>query len=128
MRFNGISILTDDFEGMTKFYKEVLQAEVKGNEVIAAFKVRGAKFSICSTSVMRSMAPGSMQGAGNGSYTIEMEVEDVDQEYERLKALNVTIVKEPSTQTWGRRSVWIRDPQGNIINLFKKVGRGAGKK
>lgn len=128
MRFNGICILTDDFEGMTKFYTEVLQAEAKGNEVIVSFKVRGAKFSICKTSVMRSMAPGSMQGAGNGSYTIEMEVEDVDQEYERLKALNVTIVKAPSTQTWGRRSVWVRDPQGNILNFYKKVGRGTRKK
>ena len=128
MRFNGISILTDDFEGMKKFYTDVLQAEVKENGVTAAFKVRGAKFSICSMSVMRSMAPGSMLGAGNGSYTIEMEVEDVDQEYERMKALNVTIVKEPSTQTWGRRSVWIRDPQGNILNLYKKVGKGTRKK
>lgn len=127
MRFNGISIVTDNYEEMVKFYKELLQVEVKDEGVFALFKTKGGKLSITSTSVMQSMAPGSMKGAGNGSYTIEFEVEDVDQTYEIVKELGVTVVKELSTQTWGRRSVWIRDPQGNIINLYHKVKKSRKK-
>lgn len=123
MRFNGICIITDDYEEMVNFYKRLLQVNVKDEGVITIFKTKGGKFSICNTSVMNSMTPGCMKSAGNGSYTIEFEVEDVDQTYETIKELGVTVVKELSTQTWGRRSVWIRDPQGNIINIFHKVKR-----
>lgn len=70
---------------------------------------------------MEHMAPGSMQNSGCGRYTLEFEVEDLDKEYERLKAIDVVFVKLPTTQTWGRRSVWFRDPDGNIINFFTRV-------
>jgi len=62
-----------------------------------------------------------MQDSGCGRYTLEFEVEDVDREFERLKALDVIFVKPPTTQAWGRRSVWFRDPDGNIINFFARV-------
>ena len=67
------------------------------------------------------MAHGCLKGAGYGSYTIEFEVEDVDQEFERLQAMNVEIVKPPTTQSWGRRSVWFRDPDRNIVNFYASV-------
>ena len=127
MKFNGICIIADDYEEMVNFYKRLLQVNVKDEGVITIFKTKGGKFSICNTSVMNSMAPGCMKSAGNGSYTIEFEVEDVDQTYETIKELGVTVVKELSTQTWGRRSVWIRDSQGNIINIFHKVKRNKYK-
>jgi len=77
--------------------------------------------SIFSSERTEKMASGCLKGAGYGSYTIEFEVEDVDQEFERLKAMNVEIVKPPTTQSWGRRSVWFRDPDGNIINFYANV-------
>jgi hypothetical protein len=27
-------------------------------------------------------------------------------------------VKPPTTQSWGRRSIWFRDPDGNNVNFF----------
>ena len=35
--------------------------------------------------------------------------------------MNVEIVKPPTTQSWARRSVWFRDPDGNIINFYANV-------
>jgi catechol 2,3-dioxygenase-like lactoylglutathione lyase family enzyme len=70
---------------------------------------------------MEEMAPGSMQGAGYGSFTIGFEVEDVDEEYERLKTLGVRFVKLPATYPWGARSVWFRDPDGNIVDFYSHV-------
>jgi catechol 2,3-dioxygenase-like lactoylglutathione lyase family enzyme len=48
-------------------------------------------------------------------------VEDVDTQYERLKALGVTLIKLPATYPWGARSVWFRDPDGNIIDFYSLV-------
>ncbi len=67
------------------------------------------------------MAPGSMEGAGCGSFTIDLEVPDVDQEYEHLTYMGVPCVKPPETYPWGRRSAWFRDPDGNIVNCYSRV-------
>jgi uncharacterized glyoxalase superfamily protein PhnB len=70
---------------------------------------------------MERMAPHSLVGAGHGGYTLEIEVENVDVEYQRLLELHAQIVKPPTTQPWGLRSVWFRDPDGNLINFYARV-------
>src|SRR5215217_8660918 len=72
-----------------------------------------AALSLFSTAGMEKMAPGSMAQAGVGRYTLEIEVDDVDAEFDRLNKLGWVVVKPPTTQPWGRRSVWVRDPDGN---------------
>lgn len=69
------------------------------------------------------MAPGSMENYGHGGFTIEFEVENVDDEYGRLKGLNVSIVKAPTVQPWACRSVWFRDPDGNTVNFLSNLTR-----
>jgi catechol 2,3-dioxygenase-like lactoylglutathione lyase family enzyme len=121
MRFNGICLVTRDVLRLRSFYASILQVEVEGDDTFAMLSTSGAALSIFAEAGMESMAPGSMQDSGCGRYTLEFEVEDVDREFARLKALDVIFVKPPSTQTWGRRSVWFRDPDGNIINFFVSV-------
>ena len=121
MRFNGICLITKDVSTLRDFYKNVLQADTEGDDKFTMIATRGAELSIFAENGMERMAPGSMQGSGCGKYTLEFEVKDVDQEYQRLKTMGLIFVKPPTTQTWGRRSVWFRDPDGNIINFFAKV-------
>ncbi len=56
-----------------------------------------------------------------GNCILEFQVSDVDKEYEMLKKLGVEFVKLPTTQPWGIRSVWFKDPDGNIINFYSKI-------
>jgi len=121
MRFNGICLVTQDIARLRNFYRSVLQVEAEGDDTFTTLSTKGAALSIFTEEGMERMAPGSMQHSGHGRYTLEFEVEDVDKEYERLKAIDVIFVKPPTTQTWGRRSVWFRDPEGNIINFFANV-------
>jgi catechol 2,3-dioxygenase-like lactoylglutathione lyase family enzyme len=123
MRFNGICLVTQDVPGLRSFYAAVLQAEAEGDDTFTVLSTQGAALSIFTGQGMERMAPGSMQHSGCGRYTLEFEVEDVDQEYERLLAMQVIFVKPPTTQSWGRRSVWFRDPEGNIVNFFATVAR-----
>jgi len=118
MRFHGICLVTRDVLRLRSFYEAILQVEADGDDMFTMLSMQGAALSIFSEAGMERMAPGSMQDSGCGRYTLEFEVQDVDREFERLKALNVIFVKPPTTQTWGRRSVWFRDPDGNIINFF----------
>jgi catechol 2,3-dioxygenase-like lactoylglutathione lyase family enzyme len=121
MQFRGVCLITREVRRLREFYEKVLQVKAEGDEIFATFPRIGAVLSIFSEQGTEQMAPGSMHSAGTGSYTLEFEVEDVDGEYERLRALGVPIVKPPTTQPWGLRSVWFRDPDANIVNFFMRV-------
>jgi catechol 2,3-dioxygenase-like lactoylglutathione lyase family enzyme len=118
MKFTGICLITNDVPALASFYAKVLGVEVEGDAVHAELKNEGAAIAIFSTEGMERMAPLSMRGSGNGRLTIAFEVKDVDAEYERLKAFDVEFVLLPTTHPWGARSLWFRDPDGNIIDFF----------
>ena len=120
-RFNGICLISDDVTGLCAFYAELLQATVEGSDTFAFIRGPGAALSVFSRAGMEAMVPGSMDGAGNGSFTIEFEVDDVDARHEKLRGLGMRILKPPTTQPWGRRSLWLRDPDGNIVNLYQQA-------
>jgi catechol 2,3-dioxygenase-like lactoylglutathione lyase family enzyme len=123
-RFNGICIVTRDVRRLRDFYRDVLEVESQGEGVFVALSTEGAGLSLFSEQEMEQMAPGSMKAVGRGGYALEFEVEDVDREHERLTRMNIPIVKPPTTQPWGLRSVWFRDPDGNILNFFARVTDG----
>jgi catechol 2,3-dioxygenase-like lactoylglutathione lyase family enzyme len=125
MRITGICIVTDDVAALRDFYERVLQVETDGDDTFAFVRADGAALSLFSREGMERMAPGSTAGAGTGSYTLEVQVDDVDVEARRLEELGVPIVKPPTTQTWGRRSVWIRDPDGNVVNFYAPTAADA---
>jgi catechol 2,3-dioxygenase-like lactoylglutathione lyase family enzyme len=121
LRFNGICLVTRDVLRLRSFYAAILQVKAEGDDTFTTLPTPGAALSIFTEEGMERMAPGSMQDSGCGRYTLEFEVENVDREFDRLKELEVNFVKPPTTPTWGRRSVWFRDPDGNIINFFAIV-------
>lgn len=121
MRFTGICIVSKDVRRLAEFYIEVVGVEGSVNSTFVGLSTKGASLSIFSEEEMEHMAAGSMEGAGRGGCTIEFEVADVDRQFGRLQAMRVPIVKPPTTQPWGRRSVWFRDPDGNIVNFYASV-------
>jgi catechol 2,3-dioxygenase-like lactoylglutathione lyase family enzyme len=118
MVFEGICFVTDDVPALAAFYTRALGVEAEGDDVHVELHTEGAGIAIFSTEGMESMAPRSMRGAGSGSVIAAFRVNDVDAEYERLKTLDVEFVKLPATHPWGARSVWFRDPDGNIVDFF----------
>jgi catechol 2,3-dioxygenase-like lactoylglutathione lyase family enzyme/predicted ester cyclase len=123
-RFNGICIISRDVQRLCDFYRDVLETSPEGGDFFAVLPVAGAALTLFAEQGMEEMAPKSMLGAGKGGYTIEIEVEDVDREHQRLTVLGVPIVKPPTTQPWGRRSVWFRDPDGNLVNFYTSSSGG----
>lgn len=43
--------------------------------------------------------------------------EEVDLEYENAVRKGATPVLEPTTETWGQRTCYIADPEGNLIEI-----------
>lgn len=117
----GICLITNQVPSLSAFYQKVLGVSAEGNEVHVELKTDGVSMAIFSAEGMEEMAPGSMQGAGVGCFTINFKVDDVDAEFEKIRMIGVEIIKAPQTHPWGARSFWFRDPDRNIVNFYSKA-------
>src|SRR2546423_15533222 len=104
----GIGLITEDVLALATFYAELLDTTVDGDERFATVKAGGARLGVFSMAGMEQMVPGSMAGAGNGRFTIEVNGDDVDARDQRLRAGGGTIAQAPTTPTRGRRAGWGR--------------------
>ncbi|OII22142.1 VOC family protein [Frigoribacterium sp. MCBA15_019] len=120
MSFTSIRIVTDDVDGLVAFYEQVTgqQAE-RPVPAFAQFSGPGANLAIASTATV-AVLDGALAPATNRSVLIEFEVADVDGEFAELQPKGEDVVLEPTTMPWGNRSALLRDPDGNVVNLFSK--------
>jgi catechol 2,3-dioxygenase-like lactoylglutathione lyase family enzyme len=113
-------LITKNVKRLVDFYEPILalNANWSGNDY-AEFPTGAGVLAIFSTEAQEKYIPGSAEAAQNKSMILEFRVADVDQEYGRLQTLVKTWVKPPATQPWGTRSIYFRDPDGNLVDFFK---------
>jgi len=120
MSFASVRIITDDLEGMVAFYERITgQPAERPAPVFAQFSGPGATLAIASTATV-AMLSGALMPATNRSVLIEFEVADVDGDFAGLQLGSDDVVLEPTTMPWGNRSALVRDPDGNVVNLFSR--------
>ncbi|WP_279367198.1 VOC family protein [Microbacterium testaceum] len=118
MSFASIRIVTADLDALVAFYERVTgqQAE-RPAPVFAQFSGPGATLAIASFATV-AMLDGALVPAANRSVFVEFEVADVDAAFAALQAPGEHVILEPTTMPWGNRSALVRDPDGNVVNLF----------
>jgi len=124
MKFTHVCLITKKLETLRDFYREVLQVEPKVyQEDYLEFPMEGAIISLYRQESLERTVPGAMQAGRNQSVMLEFQVADVDREYARLKQsrLHLDWVMPPTTFPWGNRSIYFRDPEGNMVNLYSTV-------
>lgn len=119
MDFVSIRLITHSVEGLVSFYEDVTgTAAVRHTEDFAELRMPSGTVAIASLRTVERLGPGVVQGASNRSVIIEFRVADVDQCFGRLAHRRASVVMDPTTMPWGNRSMLLRDPDGNLINLF----------
>lgn len=101
------------------FYEPILAAKARwSGEDYAEFRTSVGVLAVFAAQAQEKYIPGSAHGAENMSIILEFRVADVDLEYKRLRSLVKVWVKPPTTQPWGTRSIYFRDPDGNLVDFF----------
>ncbi len=129
MRFQELTIrvlVRKDYGACYDFYTEKIGlTPVWGdrNGPYTSFAVKAGeppRFAIFSGENM-SMFPGYQQPGGNTQPDTVVAVipsDDIDADYQRLKAAGVAFLSEPQTiADWGMRCTYFRDPEGNLFEL-----------
>lgn len=117
-------LITKDVKQLTKFYERVLQvkAQPSGDQYVE-FPTSAGTLAIFDADAQEKYIPGAAQPGQNRSAILEFNVANVDQEYARLQGTVKTWVKPLTTQPWGSRSIYFRDPDGNLVDFFTRVKR-----
>lgn len=118
-RLINTCLITANVDHLVSFYESVLQMKAqRTGEDYAEFHTGVGVLAIFSADAQEKYIPGSAEAAGNKSAILEFRVSDVDQEYARLQSLVKIWVKPPTTQPWGTRSIYFRDPDGNLVDFY----------
>ena len=115
-------LITNDVKRLVEFYEPILALKAKRTgEDYAEFPTGVGVLAVFSEDAQEKYIPGSAEAAKNKSVVLQFRVGDVDQEYRRLQGLVKTWVKPPTTQPWGTRSIYFRDPDGNLVDFYAPI-------
>ncbi|WP_321913227.1 MULTISPECIES: VOC family protein [unclassified Paraburkholderia] len=124
MKFASVRVVTTDIEKLVEFYQRLSGIEaVRLADGFAEMRFEGSTLAISSEHLIKLFNVGAATAAANQSAILEFEVEDVDAVFERMNASGATIVMPTTLMPWGNRSLLLRDPDGNLVNLFSRPGR-----
>src|SRR5438094_6260915 len=112
-------VLSRDVDRLDAFYRAVLQLEPRSRGAYLEFQTQPGIFSIWSLDEYEQITrTAATQDRSSGTVMLEFQVDNVDAEYERLRSLEsfeIEFVMPLTTLPWGNRSIYFRDPEGNIV-------------
>ncbi|MFH8346720.1 VOC family protein [Streptomyces sp. NPDC018045] len=122
MNFVSLRVITDDVARLVGFHERLTGVPATwSTPEFAELGTPSCTLAIAGSRTVALFGAGTARAAANHTAIIEFRVADVDAEHRRLAALGCVFVQEPTTMPWGNRSLLLRDPDGNLVNLFTPV-------
>ena len=124
-RIAATVLFVRDLARCVTFYRDVLGLQVtESTHELASFHMENVYFLLLEVSAAAHMVSEDasvlkIEGGPRGM--LAAGVEDVDAAYEALKAKGVTLLRPPTTQSWGLRTAYFADPEGNIWEINQPV-------
>jgi len=119
VKLSQVRLLVDDVAACFGFYRDVLGLETTFGDAAhgyASFRAGDGTIAIFDRREQNETS--ELRGAGDSALVV-LEVENADAEVERLRA---HVVADPVDRPeWGGRVAYLRDPDGNLIELFQTI-------
>jgi len=124
MQLEGFGLFVDDMAAMIRFYRDVMGfaiAEQEDTKNVYLVK-DGVLFLLYGKKDFEKMTGQSYEYVHglNGHFEIAMKVENfsqVDAVYSEVCAKGANGVMPPTTVSWGQRTCYVADPEGNLIEI-----------
>lgn len=126
MNLSSIRLIVRDIKQLVAFYEALTATPARWlNDDFAELPTAGCTLALGSERTVKLFAEGAARAADNHTVIVEFLVDDVDAVFARLTGRVTDVVQPPTTMPWGNRSLLVRDPEGNLVNLFAPVTEAA---
>ena len=126
MKLASIRLVTHDLDRLAAFYATLTGiAATRLTPDFAEIRLGGAVLALSTERPIKQFNAGAAVAAANRSAIIEFQVEDVDGVHSRLSGSSIDLVMAPTDMPWGNRSMLLRDPDGNLVNVFAPIRKAA---
>lgn len=134
MKFDRSRLLVVNFSECFRFYRDAIGLKVtwgNENDSYASFANQDGEEIVLALFTRQTMA--ETVGADHLPTDVQTQdrvalifhVDDVDAEADRMQARGIQLVAGPKDfPGWGIRSVYLRDPDGNLLELYSDLESG----
>lgn len=118
--FASIRVVASDVAALVTFYEKVTCIPASwSTPQFAEILTSAGRIALAGAPTLSAFGQDVAEPGANRTVIVEFLVADVDAEHTRLRnELELNVVQEPTTMPWGNRSLLLRDPEGNLVNLF----------
>jgi uncharacterized glyoxalase superfamily protein PhnB len=121
--FEAIGVVVDDLASAVAFYRELgleFPDDFEGGHIEAQLP-GGLRFMLDSVETIKSFDPDWQPPSGGHRVGLAFRCSspaEVDATYEQLRGAGGSSHKEPWDAFWGMRYAQVKDPSGNVVDLF----------
>ena len=108
MKIGEVCLLTNDVPNLAAFYKQLLGVDNDSND-------ETHQFILSEETALTIYNNGTAKNNRNENICLAFTVDDMDQEYEKVKALGAKVIEPPAQRPWGAVNMSFYDPDNNII-------------
>lgn len=117
MTLDYVVLPCSDLAAMRRFYSDILGLVVtyaRGDWI--EFKLEGV--SVALRSRTEPLFAESEEGRGAVQLAFRVAMAQVDAWFQKLSASGVSMIDPPRDQTWGHRTFYFTDPEGNVLEVY----------
>lgn len=115
-----VILLCHDVERMKAFYRDVMGFPVY-RDLSGWYEMRVGATLLTLRSRGRPYDGEHTQGAASIQLAFRVAPQEVDGCYQELRAQGVDIIEAPRDQDFGHRTLFFRDPEGNILEIYADI-------
>ena len=108
MKIGEVCMLTNDVPRLAAFYKQLLGVDNDSND-------ETHQFILSEETALTIYNDGTAKNNRNENICLAFTVDDMEQEYEKVKALGAKVIEPPAQRPWGAVNMSFYDPDNNII-------------
>lgn len=111
------NIATEDIQRASSFYGDILGMEVAMDQGWIQTYVGSGQARV-------QISFASEGGSGTEVPDLSIEVDNLDEVYEKICAADIPVVYGPVDEPWGVRRFYVKDPFGRLVNILTHAEAG----